>query len=265
MAGALEPDAFDETDVDLVSTLAENVRAALDRADRERVLRERTQRLERQTERLEAVAEILSNDLEAQLEAVAENLEDEDESDEWEFPLAEDTVETTLDRAERLVDDVREFARNATAVGPRARIDLHEAIEGAVAASRLESAAVVVEDNATLRADPDRFARLLETVFDDAAARAAGDVTVQVGLLGFEAPTETSRGFFLRDDAEEIPPAAHEEVLEPGSDGDADGLGLAVARAVAEAHGWSVSISIGDNGGTRFAIRDVTTIEPDPR
>ena len=262
MTASLEPDAFDETDVDLVSTLTENVRAALDRADRERVLRERTERLERQTERLEAVAEVLSNDLERQLETVAQNLEDD--GDGWEFPLAEDAVETTLDRAERLVDDVREFARNATAVGPRARIDLEDAIEDAVAASRLESAAVVVEENATLRADPDRFTRLLETVFDDAAARSRGDVTVQVGLLGVETPSDGPRGFFLCDDAEEIPPSAHEEVLDPRCD-DVDGLGLAVARAIAQAHDWSVSISTGANGGTRFAIREVTTLEPDAR
>jgi len=261
MAGALDPDAFDETDVELVSTLAENVRSALDRADRERVLRERTERLERQTERLEAVAEIISSDLEAQLEAVAASLEDDEE---WEFPLAENEVETTLHRIERLVDDVREFARNATAVGPRRRIDLETAIDDAVAASRLESAAVVVEEAATVRADPDRLVRLLGTVFDDVADRADGDVTVQVGLIGFGTSDE-SRGFFLCDDAEEIPPTAHEDVLEAGSDLGADGLGLAVSRAIAEAHDWSVSVSIGENGGTCFAIRGMTTLEPGSR
>ncbi len=260
VTASLEPDAFDETDTDLLSTLVENTRAALDRADRERVLRERTEQLERQTERLEAIAEVLSDDLKRQLAAVDEALEDD--ADEWEFPLAEDTVATTLDRTERLVDDVREFARNAIAVGPRTRIDLETAIDAAVEASRLESAAVVVEESATLRADPDRFAHLLETVFDDAAARSDGDLTVQVGLVGLEEPVDGPRGFFLLDDAAEIPPTAHEEVLEPAAaDADSDGLGLAVARAIAQAHDWSVSISIGDNGGTRFEVRDVTTLE----
>ncbi|WP_207588712.1 PAS domain-containing protein [Halomontanus rarus] len=317
MTGSLEPQRFGESDLDLLSTLVENTRAALDRADRERVLRERTERLERQTERLEAVATVLSEDLDRELAAVADALENrggetdgldsdtgsESESEgewEWEFPLAEDTVEETLDRAERLVDEIQEFARNATTVGTRTRIDLEAAIEAAVEASRIESANVVVEQSAVLRADPDRFGNMLETIFNDADARSTGDVTVQVGLIGLEvsgtsgasvgtgfgagvttssgtrsgtdsnsignANADSSRGFYLLDDASEIPPSAHDRVLDPTPD-DGDGiddlgLGLAVARAIAEAHDWSVSISNGENGGTRFEVHGVTTLEP---
>ncbi|WP_255193182.1 GAF domain-containing protein [Natronobeatus ordinarius] len=262
VTGSLEPDAFDETDIDLLSTLAENTHAALDRAERERVLRDRTEQLERQTERLEAIADVLSTDLKRGLEAIEDALEQE-ETDvaEWEFPLSEDGATARLDRAERLVDDVREFARNATAVGPRSRIDLETAIDAAVCASNLESAAVVVEEGATLRADPERFGHFLETIFDDAAARSEGDVTVQVGLVGLDRPIDGPRGFYLLDDAPEIPPAIHEQVFEPAADDATDGLGLAVARSIAEAHGWTVSISRGERGGTRFEVRDVTTLE----
>ncbi|QCS44313.1 PAS domain-containing sensor histidine kinase [Natrinema versiforme] len=262
MTGALDPDRFDETDVDLISTLVENTRAALDRADRERVLRDRTAELERQTERLEAVADVLSTDLKDQLTAVADALED-DTADEWEFPLAEDTVETTLDRAEGLVDDVREFARNASAVGTRSRLRLESAITDAVSESRLDADSVIVDGSAALRADPDRFVHLLETAFDSAVARADGDVnvTIQIGLVGFE--DGGSRGFFLLDDAAEIPPNAHDRVLDPTHDDDTaiDGLGLALVRAIAEAHDWECTVSNGANGGTRIEIRDVTTLE----
>ncbi|ADB60423.1 putative PAS/PAC sensor protein [Haloterrigena turkmenica DSM 5511] len=279
MTGSLEPHRFDETDVDLISTLVENTRAALDRADREQVLRERTAELERQTERLESVANVLSSDLKAQLSTVADALEsdgsrtgtDGETHEEWEFPLAEDSVEATLDRAEGLVDDIREFARNASTVGTRSRITLESAIDEALERSRLDYDSVVVEEPATLRADPDRFVHLLETAFDDAAARADSEVTIQVGLVGFE-NDDRSRGFFLHDDAAEIPPAAHERVLDPttGPDGvetgDAvatDGLGLALVRAIAEAHDWELSIDNGENGGTRLEVRDVTTLERD--
>ncbi|WP_254763931.1 PAS domain-containing sensor histidine kinase [Natrinema marinum] len=260
MTGSFDPNRFDETDVDLISTLVENTRAALDRAEREQVLRNRTADLERQTERLEAVAEVLSSDLQQQLEAVADALAD-DAAGKWEFPLAEDTVETTLDRAERLVDDVREFARNATSVGTRSRLRLESAIEDAVADSRIDEGSVVVDAAATLRADPDRFVHLLETAFDSASARAEGDVTIQIGLVGFD--DGGSRGFFLLDDAVEIPPTAHDRVLDPTTDDDTaiDGLGLALVRAVAEAHGWDCTVTNGDNGGTRIEIRDVTTLE----
>ncbi|APW99083.1 histidine kinase [Halobiforma lacisalsi AJ5] len=312
MTGSLEPDRFDETDVELLSTLAENIRAALDRADRERILRERTEALERQTERLEGVANVLSNDLKQQLETVAERLEDDDaDADElgWEFPLAEDSVETTLDRAERLVDDVREFARNASAVGTRSRVRLDRAVEAAARTSRLDETNVTVERRATVRADADRLVNLLETAFDDAAARdgvspgdpgdETADVTVRVGLLGFDDPGR-SRGFYLLDDADASPETARDRLLASpdgtgsgagAADGNSDtgtgaidGLGLALVRAIAEAHGWELTVETveGDGtregvvldhdpdsdhdsdepaNGTRIEIRDVTTLE----
>ncbi|ELY62023.1 PAS domain-containing protein [Natronolimnohabitans innermongolicus] len=279
MTGSREPHRFDETDVDLVSTLVENTRSALDRADREQVLRERSAELERQTERLEAVAEVLSSDLKQQLSNVSDALEATDRATEaWEFPLEEDSVDATLDRAEDLVDDIRAFARNASAVGPRDRIQLSAAIDDALERSQLDDECVVVEEEATLRADGDRFASLLETAFDDAAARADGTVTIQVGLVGIDA-NDRSRGFFLLDDAAEIPPTAHEHVLDPTRrvrpDGDDDrdggeitaarsnGLGLALVRAIAEAHDWTLTVANGENGGTRLEIRDVTTLERD--
>ena len=260
MTGSFDPHRFDETDVDLISTLVENTRAALDRADREQVLKDRTAELERQTERLEAVADILSSDLQRQLETVADALEDDD-PDEWEFPLAENTVETTLDRAEGLVDDVREFARNATAVGTRSRLRLESAIADAASDSGIDEDALVVDASATLRADPDRFVHLLETAFDSAAARADDGVTIQIGLVGFD--DGGSRGFFMLDDAAEIPPNAHDRVLDPTADDETaiDGLGLALVRAIAEAHGWTCTVTNGENGGTRIEIRDITTLE----
>ncbi len=263
MTGSLEPNRFDETDLQLLTTLTENTSAALDRSERERTLRERTARLERQSERLEAVATVLSEDLKTQLTAVENALTTDDEPADWEFPFAEDDVSVTLDRTERLIDDIREYARNTTSVGSRAPVDLETAIEDAVDQSRLESAAIVVEDGATLRADPDRFRYLLETVFDDAAARSSGDVTIQIGTVGVENRADGPRGFYILDDASMNPPTATDGLPDFSIDGSesGDGLGLAVARAIAEAHDWSVSIGVGENGGTRFEVRDVTTLD----
>jgi PAS domain S-box-containing protein len=268
MTGSFEPHQFDETDVDLLSTLVENTNAALERADRERVLRERTEQLERQTRRLETVAEVLSNDLKCQLETVADAFETDSETHEtddgeWEFPLAEASVEATLDRTERLVDDVREFARNASAVGTRTRIDLTEAIEAALETSRLDDDAVVVEEGATLRADDDRFRHLLESAFDDVASRAGDGVpTVRVGLCEFERD-DRSRGFFILDDAAEVAIGGTDSIEETSDDRNplADGLGLAVVRAIAQAHDWTTVIDRDDRGRTRIEFRAVTTLE----
>ncbi|MFU8868518.1 PAS domain-containing protein [Natronococcus sp.] len=245
MTGSFEPEAFDETDVELLSTLVENTRAALDRTDRERVLRERTERIERQTERLEEIARILSGDLQCQLEQVASILEADD--GEWELPLAESEIEATLERTDRLVDDVRELARDASAVGARSRIDLSDAIEAALASSRLEADAVVLEDRATLRADRERFGHLLESAFDEIASRADGAaVTVEIGTL-----EDGARGLFARDDA-----------TDPGDRAeDARGLELAVLEAIARAHGWHPAIERDEQGRRRIELREITTLE----
>ncbi|OIB57945.1 PAS domain-containing protein [Natrialba sp. SSL1] len=315
MTGSLQPNRFDETDVELLSTLVENTRAALDRADREQLLRERTTDLERQTERLEGIAEVLSTDLKRQLDAVSEALEDErsgtgfgsgtqhntgtDSTDDaWQFPLAEDSVETMLDRTERLVDDVREFARNATAVGTRNRILLEQAVHSAATASRLDADAVALEEPAVLRADAERFARLLETAFDDIADRfdeseattggkeanadtTGDDPTVRIELLGVsndeqQTPAQPQavigngsddrpRGFVLVDTAASEPVEPSDRVFDADADGDdsetVDGLGLALVRAIADAHDWTLSIESAENG-TRIEVRDVTTLEP---
>ncbi|RQG91219.1 PAS domain S-box protein [Natrarchaeobius halalkaliphilus] len=264
MTGSLEPHQFDDTDVELVSTLTENTRAALDRANRESVLHERTAELERQTERLEGVANVLSTDLKRQLESVSDALED-DPGESWEFPLANDSVEPTLDRIERLVDDVREFARNASTVRSRSRVQLDRVIEEAAEASRFDDRHVFVEEPSTLRADPDRLIYLLETAFDDIAARADGaDVTVRVGLMGIDGD-DWPRGFFLADDASETPPPATDRLFDPTADYETaiGGLGLTLVRAIAEAHDWQMVVRSPENAETetRIEIRDVTTIE----
>ena len=62
LAAAPEPEAFDDLDVSLAGTLAANVQSALDRADREETIRERSDALEqrnRALERLERVNEVI--------------------------------------------------------------------------------------------------------------------------------------------------------------------------------------------------------------
>ncbi|NGM70928.1 PAS domain-containing protein [Natronolimnobius sp. AArcel1] len=268
MTGSFEANRFDETDVDLVSTLVENTRAALDRADREQILRDRTVELERQTERLESVADVLSNDLQQQLEEVADALDDDPTDDSWQFPLAEESVGTTLDRAERLIDDVREFARNASSVRTRSRIRLEQAVLEAADSSQLIAENVIVEQEATLRADSDRFISFLEAAFNDVAARSdtdkGRDVTVWIDVVGLENEDTRSRGFFLRDDAAESYAATHDRVFDPASPGNEtarNGLGLALVKAIADAHDWRLSVDCGPDGGTQIDVRDVMTLE----
>jgi PAS domain S-box-containing protein len=252
MTGSFEPHQFDNVDADLVSTLVDNINAALERAERERVLRERTTQLERQTRRLETIADVLSTDLARTLERIADAVDAEADA-----TSPSPSLRATLERTERLIDDVGEVARNASAVGPRTQLDLADAVGRALETSRLSSEAVVVEGQATLRADRERFHHLLESALDDVAARADGrDVTVRIGPCGLD--SDDSRGFYIEDDID-APKRAKESVEDAERRGDE--LSLAVVNAVAQAHGWTLTIDTGKEGRTRLEVKQVTTLE----
>lgn len=262
MTGSFQPNQFDETDLDLVSTLVENTNVALDRAEQDQLLRKRTDQLEEQTQRLEAVANVLSNDLKEQIQTISDALEVDEEATDDSLSIPDESVETTVGRTERLVDDVREFARNSRSVRTRSHIDFEAAVETAVARSELDESALDIETAATLRADEDRFVRLLETVFNDVAARCTGDTTVQIGTITSD--DHSQRGFFVADDAETGSSGPHDRLSDPTSSDDLalPGLGLVLARVIAEAHDWTVTVETAENGGgTRIEFREITTFD----
>jgi len=256
MTGSLEAGAFDETDLELVSLLAENTTAALDRMDREQLLAERRASLEEQRERLGAVADILSEDLQGHLETAADDLAAVSASSGTE-PAA------TLSRAEALVDDILEFAKDSATLGSRESVGFEDALADALDGSLADDMTVYLEFEGSLRAARDRFVHMLETFFNDIHSRAAGSgATVRIGPE--RGPDGRPTGFYILDDAEEIPETEFDRVFEPQGSGDAGiGLGLPVARQIAQAHGWTVDVTTGDPGGTRFSLTGAPTFTVD--
>ncbi|WP_439026040.1 PAS domain-containing protein [Haloarchaeobius sp. DT45] len=253
MTGSTQADAFDDTDLELMSLLASNTEAALDRSDREKLLQDRKQSLARQSERLRAVANILSDDLQSHLDTVASEFDGDEEAG---------AVET-LTRAEELVDDILEFARDQTSIGSRSSVDFESALADALDASIAEDMTVYLEFEGRLRAERDRFVHMLETVFNDITARAGDEAaTVRIGPVEDD-QTGRPTGFYILDDAEKIPETEFDRVFEPATTEESDdvGLGLAVAREIAEAHGWEVDVSTGQAGGTQFSLTGLVTFE----
>jgi PAS domain S-box-containing protein len=257
MTGALEPDAFDEADLDLVSLLAENTTAALDRMNREQLLDERRESLEEQRERLGAVADILSEDLQEHLETAAEDLADASAPGDGGEPAE------TLSRAEVLVDDILEFAKDGATLGSRESVDFEDALADALNRSLADDMTVYLEFEGSLRADRDRFVHMLETFFNDVHGR-SGDAGATVRIGPERRADDRPVGFYILDDATVIPEAEFDRVFEPqGSSSASVGLGLPVARQIAQAHGWTVDVTTGDAGGTRFAVTDAPTFTVD--
>ncbi|MFB6175951.1 MAG: GAF domain-containing protein, partial [Halobaculum sp.] len=95
VAGSTEVGVFDEEDLSLAQVFAANVEAALDSADRQAQLRRRESELQRQNERLEEFASVVSHDLRNPLNVADGNVELAQEECDSEHL---DTVARALDR-----------------------------------------------------------------------------------------------------------------------------------------------------------------------
>ena len=205
--------------------------------------------LERQNERLEEFASVVSHDLRNPLTVARGRLELAREDHDSEDLAA---VARAHDRIERLIDDLLWLAREGRDVGELEPVDLAAAAEDAWAMVADGGADLGVEDGLTpVLADRDRLHQLLENLFRNAVQHAGEDVRITVG--GHE------DGFYVEDDGEGIPPDERDRVFQAGfTTGESGtGFGLAIVRQIAEGHGWAVRATEGSAGGARFEFSDV--------
>jgi PAS domain S-box-containing protein len=279
IVSATEADAFDETDTVLVEILATALTAALDRVERESVLREREGRLERQNERLEGFASVVSHDLRNPLNVAMGSLDlARTECDAAEL----DAVADAHDRMEALIADLLALARagqDATEMGP---VSLAEAAERCWRGVETGDATLRIETDRIVSADENRLRQLLENLVRNAvehgarraSARDARRDSVEDGSTGGRAGSgedggvtitlgDVGGGFYLEDDGLGIPEADRERVFEAGySTGDGGtGFGLKIVADAARSQGWDVAAVAGTDGGARFEVTGVELVE----
>jgi len=192
--------------------------------------------LERQNERLERFASVISHDLRNPLEVAFARLEFAQETGEAEhFDAAEDA----LDRMNALIDDVLTLARQGETVDDPEPVALDAAATDAWAVVDTRDATLETGAATTIQADPGRLQQLFENVFRNALEHAGDDVTVRMGDLGDEP------GFFVADDGPGIPEVDRDSVFDSGysTSDSGNGLGLSIVRTIAEAHGWDVRVT----------------------
>ena len=189
--------------------------------------------LERQNERLERFASVISHDLRNPLEVAMARVEFARETGEAEHF---EKTEAALDRMNALIDDVLTLARQGETVDDPEPVRLDEAATDAWALVDTADATLEVETGTAIQADPGRLQQLFENVFRNAIEHAGSDVSVTVGDLTGEP------GFFVADDGPGIPPQDHDSVFDSGysTSDSGTGLGLSIVRTIAEAHGWEV-------------------------
>ena len=218
--------------------------------------------LERERERLERFAGIVSHDVRNPLNVADGHLElarEECSSDHL------DAVSRAHDRMYTLIDDLLTLTREGAATPQLETTDLGELARDSWRHTATKDATLAVETDERVVADEGQLRRLLENLIRNSVehgstdGRSRGDddygehaITVTVG--------ELDDGFYVADDGEGLPDRDPERLLEYGvSTGtDGTGLGLSIVHEVVENHGWTLQVGESDDGGARFEIRGVS-------
>ena len=210
--------------------------------------KQRERLLERQNDRLEEFASVVSHDLRNPLNVATGRLDLATQT------ADEDTAEhvshasEALDRMDALIADLLSLAREGRSLGETEQADLEVVAREAWSSVETADATLVTEDAPTIRADEDRVRQLFENLFRNSVEHGGTDVTVTV--------ESTPGGFAVCDDGPGIPEDVRDRVFTSGfTTSDAGtGFGLSIVERIAGAHGWTVDLAANEGGGTRFVF-----------
>ncbi|WP_115891862.1 ATP-binding protein [Haloferax sp. Atlit-48N] len=213
--------------------------------------------LERQNERLDQFASLVSHDLRnplnvatGQFELLCEELGVAEEN---EHAVA---VERAFDRMDDLIGQVLTLAREGRPVEQWDAVLLSSVATESWGMVETATADLRVADDVEFKADTARLQRLFENLFRNALDHGGPDVTVTVGVL------PDREGFYVADDGPGIPLEDRDSVFEPGytTREGGTGFGLAIVAEIVAAHGWTVQVTESDTGGARFEIFGIETV-----
>ncbi len=215
-----------------------------DITDREKRERE----LERQNERLEEFASVVSHDLRNPLNVAATRFELAQEECNSEHHAA---IKRAHDRMEALIDDLLTLARDGKTPADITSVELDRLVENCWQTVETRAATLGTDIDRTVRADKARLQQLFENLVRNAIEHGGEGVTVTVGAL--------DDGFYIEDDGPGIPPDNVDDVFDTGysTSRDGTGFGLSIVKQIVEAHGWDIRVTDGSSGGARFEILGV--------
>ena len=202
-------------------------------------------RLERQNERLEQFAGVLSHDLRNPLQVVRGNLELARRDHDSEHL---ENAEAAVERIDRMVTEMLSLARTGETIEETETAELATLAREAWEPVSTTEGALSVEVTGTVEADRARVLRLLENLFRNSVEHSDGPVAIRV--------EDTADGFAVVDDGPGIPADVRDRVLEYGYTDSADGtgFGLSIVAEIAAAHDWSLDITDAEGDGTRVVL-----------
>jgi len=227
---------------------------AIQRAVEADQARRRHAETERERDRLEEFASIVSHDLRSPLAVARGHLDLL--AKERESPHIEEAA-SALDRMESIIEDTLTLARAGQSLGETGPVELSDLASACWRTVETTDATLHIDETTRIEADEDRLRHLFENLFRNAIDHGGADVTVRVGVLGDTA------GFYVEDDGPGIPESEYDQVFERGFSGSSDGtgFGLSIVESITEAHGWEISVTESADGGARFEVTGVTIDE----
>jgi PAS domain S-box-containing protein len=210
--------------------------------------REREQELQRQNERLEEFASVVSHDLRNPLNTAQGRLKLAQEECNSEHL---DPIERANERMETLIDELLTLARQGDRITEPEPADLPTVVDPCWTTIETGDATLVTAVDRTIRADRSRLKQVFENLFRNAIEHGGRGVTVTVG--------ELDDGFYVEDDGPGIPAGERDDVFQPGysTSDQGTGFGLSIIKRVVEAHGWEITVAEGSDDGARFEITGV--------
>jgi signal transduction histidine kinase len=276
--GVTAADGVDARDRRLAARVGSLVARALDRADRERALRE-------ENDRLSTFASAVAHDLKNPLSVASGYLELElartapaetdgngaggldgnanananantntnanaDANERRNLRAVADAVS----RATDIVENLLVLARSRD-VAAGETVALDEAVADAWSDVDASDDRLWVDPAVgSVRCEPGLLRQLLVNLLSNAVSH--GDPGCEVRVLALP------DGFAVENDGDPVPVASRSAVFEPGRSGDHNGtgLGLAVVDRIAGAHGWSVAAAESPAGDPRFEVTGVDAL-----
>ena len=210
-------------------------------------IREYQQELERQNERLDEFAALLSHDLRNPLNVALGRIELAREGAENEHL---DSALSSLERMEEMIEDLLTLAREGGSVEEMDVVELETLIDGCWQNVDTPNATLISETTKEIRADRTRLRHVFENLFRNSIEQADGTVTITVGDL------PDTEGIFIEDTGPGIPPEERETVFEQGytTTEEGTGYGLSIVREIVNGHGWEICVTDSSPGGARFEI-----------
>ncbi len=211
--------------------------------------------LERLNQRLEKFASMISHDLRNPLNVAMARLENirNEVTDEEQIEV----IDRALNRMNSLIDEILTLKQHGKRVEEWQTVNLEEIVNNCWGMVDTENAELIIESNIKFKGDPSRLKRVFENLIRNSVMHAGKDVRIRIGAM------EDMEGFYFEDNGPGIPSEHKESIFEAGysTREKGTGFGLAIVYEAVAAHGWRIEIKNGEQGGTRFEVTGIDSVD----